>query len=113
MAASVTVTLDVTPPQVVLGLPARLPSQRVTVPYLITEPALDTALVDAIPASFDAERITSTQTYPAAGNLEVTGTAVDDVGNAAPFGAILFIGPPAGTWHGPGQPANSDRVEVG
>jgi hypothetical protein len=81
VAASVTVTLDVTPPEVVFGQPQRASAGRARVPYLIDEPGLTEASIDDVPAAIAAAHITSAQTFPMAGAIHITAVAVDDVGN--------------------------------
>lgn len=94
MAASVTITLDVTPPTPLLGLPYRLPaSNRIAIPYVVDEPAIDSAEVNAITAEVEPAEIISTQAVVIAGNLSVTGIARDDVGNQRTFSFVVFIGP--------------------
>jgi hypothetical protein len=94
VAASVTVTLDVTPPQVILGQPERLPGDLVRIPYVIDEPQLVSAEMDAVSATVGPAEVTSAQTYPAAATIEFTGLAVDDVGNQAAVSEQRWIDAP-------------------
>lgn len=100
MAASVTVVLDVTPPQITLGPPLRVGSDRlVAVPYTLDEPELLEAQIGAEPATVTEIRIVGASPLDQGGTVHVTALVRDDVWNEALVAAELELAP----WFAPNR----------